>query len=178
MQRQQITGRTTVLRRRDGEVKKIITSTGNEYQFNRHTHQWTTPKPKVKKPKLLTPKQKAVQFAERLRSKATPAESLIVKIFRSIGISYHFQKTIKTESGYRYADFFIPGINWVIEIDGEYHDVPEQQVRDGLRTDEIVKATGYKVVRFTNQQVMDDPVKIIDYILHGIREKLLSVVQK
>lgn len=66
----------------------------------------------------------------------------------------------------------------MIEVDGGYHNIPEQQIKDQVRTEEIVKATGYKVVRFTNEQVLSDPVKIVDYILHGIREKLLTVVDK
>lgn len=99
-------------------------------------------------------------------------------MLRSIGIAFKFQRVIKTEERFRFADFFIPGINWVVEIDGGYHDIPEQRVKDEFRTKEIVKATGYKVVRFTNEQVMSDPVKIVDYVLQAMREKLLTIVQK
>jgi len=165
------TGKKTVITKdKDGNVKRIIAGT-NEYTFNKKTHQWQTPKPK-----LPTEKQKAHQFAVKLRNRATPSEKLLSKLLRSIGISFHFQKTIKTDDGYRIADFFIPGLNWAIEIDGGYHNTVAQQEKDAIRTEHIVKTTGYKIIRFTNDEVDKNPKRVVEVIIHGIRTKLLEVL--
>ena len=44
----------------------------------------------------------------------------------------------------------------VIEVDGGYHNEPEQQEYDRLRT-EFLEKHGFKVIRFTNAEVIGDP---------------------
>ncbi len=44
----------------------------------------------------------------------------------------------------------------VIEIDGSSHGTPEAQEYDAVR-DEYFRSWGFRVVRFTNQQVLREP---------------------
>lgn len=53
------------------------------------------------------------------------------------------------------VDFYCPAAKLVIEIDGEYHNTPEQQEKDQQR-DQRLTALGLKVLRFANEQVEND----------------------
>jgi very-short-patch-repair endonuclease len=50
------------------------------------------------------------------------------------------------------VDFFCPAKGLVIEIDGHTHDAERDQVRDAI----IEGRTGFRVVRFTNPDVMQN----------------------
>lgn len=70
------------------------------------------------------------------------------------------------------VDFFCAKIKLVVEIDGSIHDIPEYQNHDLGRTD-ILNDFGITVVRFTNEQIINE----IDYIVNQIKdiaEKLLN----
>ncbi len=167
--------KTVITKGRDGNVKRVITG-DTEYEFK--NHQWQVKTPKQKKIKKLSAKQEAIVFANRLRNKATPAEKLLLSLLRSIGISHHFQKMIKTDSGYRFADFYIPGLNWVIEVDGGYHNELEQQEKDAIRDKAITKAKNCRIVRFTNEEIDRNPQGVVEVIIDGIRKKLMEAVGK
>jgi very-short-patch-repair endonuclease len=53
------------------------------------------------------------------------------------------------------ADFAVHEARLVIEIDGGRHDLPEAQLHDAIR-DDWLRSQGYRVLRFRNQQVLDD----------------------
>jgi 5-methyltetrahydrofolate--homocysteine methyltransferase len=55
----------------------------------------------------------------------------------------------------------------IIELDGGYHQLPLQQFNDAERT-EWLQSKGYKVIRFTN----DDLFSNIDGVLNTIEENL------
>ena len=55
----------------------------------------------------------------------------------------------------------------IIEVDGEYHDLPEQREEDFMRTMELSKI-GFNMIRFSNTEVMNN----VDVVLSRIREKL------
>lgn len=57
----------------------------------------------------------------------------------------------------------------VIEVDGGYHNEPQQQQEDQWRT-EFLKSKGYKVIRFTNEEV-DTNVK---GVISRIKEQLFN----
>lgn len=72
--------------------------------------------------------------------------------------------------GYRIADFFLPCHNVVIEIDGLYHLRREQRLADRKREWEI-KYKGRKLIRFTNDQVMNFRDEVIEAIKEYIAPK-------
>ena len=52
--------------------------------------------------------------------------------------------------GYRIVDFFCPSKGLIVEIDGDTHDAEQDQSRDRL----LQRQTGFRVIRFTNHEVM------------------------
>lgn len=53
------------------------------------------------------------------------------------------------------VDFLCFEKKLIIEVDGGYHDKPEQKEADVLRT-EILNEFGYKIIRFKNEEVLGD----------------------
>jgi very-short-patch-repair endonuclease len=63
------------------------------------------------------------------------------------------------------ADFYCNQINLVIEIDGGIHE--QQKDYDKLR-DHIITACGIKVIRFTNEEVLNKS----DWVLQKLKEEI------
>jgi very-short-patch-repair endonuclease len=59
------------------------------------------------------------------------------------------------------VDFLFRKSKVVVEIDGGYHFTEEQQTEDAIRTDWL-EHQGYKVVRFSNEQVLSDTDNVIN----------------
>ncbi|MCQ2201026.1 MAG: endonuclease domain-containing protein [Bacteroidales bacterium] len=55
----------------------------------------------------------------------------------------------------------------VIEVDGGYHNTPEQQEQDQIRT-RYLESHGYSVIRFSNGEVMFNPQKVIQVISNNL----------
>ena len=93
-------------------------------------------------------------LAKGFRKQPTPAEALLWKALRDKqldGIKFHRQRPFT-----RYIlDFYAPSVKLVIEIDGGIHEKPEQKEYDKIRTD-FLKENGLKVIRFTNEQVLNE----------------------
>ena len=53
--------------------------------------------------------------------------------------------------------------NLVIEIDGGYHQLPEQQTSDEERT-KWLNEQGLKVIRFTNEEILTNTEQVINTI--------------
>ena len=51
-------------------------------------------------------------------------------------------------------------MKWVIELDGSVHDDPEVAERDKQRENDL-KAWGYEVIRFRNEQIHTDIESVI-----------------
>ena len=51
----------------------------------------------------------------------------------------------------------------IVELDGKYHQLPEQQTSDAERTAWLEKK-GYRVLRFTNEELFRDINKVLDTI--------------
>jgi very-short-patch-repair endonuclease len=65
------------------------------------------------------------------------------------------------------ADFVSLKNLLVIEVDGDYHQTPEQQQKDQYRT-EYLQSKGYRVIRFTNQQVLSDIESVMSRIIRSL----------
>ena len=64
-------------------------------------------------------------------------------------------------------DFICLSKQLIIEIDGGYHLADEQPERDAERTEELTRQ-GFRVIRFTNEEVLGD----IDNVLKTISNEL------
>jgi guanylate kinase len=57
----------------------------------------------------------------------------------------------------------------VVEVDGGYHQIPEQIISDEERTKRL-NQLGYKVIRFSNEEVLNDIENVLKTIKHILYE--------
>ena len=103
------------------------------------------------------------EFAAKQRAIPTEAESVLWNFLRAskLGVRYRHQHII----GEYIADFACVTNKLIIEIDGLYHSLPEQKISDEERT-EWLESKGWKVIRFTNEEIFSDLDKVIETIKH------------
>ena len=92
------------------------------------------------------------ELAKQLRSNQTEAEIFLWNHLGRInikGIRFKRQHPIL----YSIADFYCHKAKFVIEIDGGYHNLPDQYQYDKNRDSEL-EELGLKVIRFTNEEVL------------------------
>lgn len=87
--------------------------------------------------------------AQSMRNKPTKAEDHFKKLLDEAGVPYTFQ----TVTGNYIPDFILYG-SVVVEIDGGYHNTPEQRKADKKRTKSICSSHNYTVIRITNEDVL------------------------
>ena len=103
------------------------------------------------------------EFAKEMRNNQTEAESVLWQYLSNKqrkGLRFKRQHPIK----YFIADFYCHSKKLIIEIDGGYHQIPEQYEYDRNRNYEL-EELGLKVLHFTNEQVffdIENIIKIID----------------
>jgi very-short-patch-repair endonuclease len=94
----------------------------------------------------------AIGRARALRREMTFPERVLWKALRKPDLGFRRQAPI----GRYVADFICFPVRLVVEVDGGVHSLPEVQLRDAKR-DTWLKSEGYRVVRFGNERVLDDP---------------------
>jgi len=65
------------------------------------------------------------------------------------------------------VDFLCLAKKLVIEVDGDYHESPEQIGLDKIRTD-FLNSLGYQVIRFTNDEVNNDIERVLNKIVQAL----------
>ena len=93
------------------------------------------------------------------------AEQVLWKYIREqvLGVKFLRQHVI----GDYIADFVAPGCMLVIEVDGAYHSEPKQMRDDIVRTSALEKS-GFKVIRFSNDEVLYNTNETINRIKESI----------
>lgn len=105
------------------------------------------------------------QAARHLRQNLTPAEAILWEELRGRkleGLKFRCQHPI----GRFIVDFYCPSFKLIIEIDGGIHI--QQQDYDQARTDQL-QDFGYSVLRFTNDEVINDLPKVINQIIEAVQ---------
>ena len=100
--------------------------------------------------------------AVKNRRPMTPAEVRLWQELRGNKLGIHFRR--QHVIGIYIADFVSLKNHLVIEIDGEYHLNPEQQESDRIRT-AYLEQQGFRVIRFSNNQVLTDLEKVMSKII-------------
>jgi len=105
------------------------------------------------------------EYAQYNRNHPTEAESLLWEYLRAnaLGESFKRQHII----GDYIVDFLCVSSKLIIELDGGYHLLPEQTASDELRS-EWLQSKGYRVIRFTNEELFSN----IDKVLETIKDNL------
>ena len=109
------------------------------------------------------------EFARENRKNQTEAESALWNYLRdkSLGIKFLRQHIIGNYIG----DFVSTDKKIVIEVDGGYHSQYSQTKHDEHRT-EYIESIGYKVIRFTNEQILFDTDNVISTIKELINKSI------
>jgi very-short-patch-repair endonuclease len=98
------------------------------------------------------------QFARHLRRSQTYAEQImwnLLKNRRFKGIKFRRQHVLE---GF-IVDFFCYKTNLIVEIDGDIH--LKQKEYDHFRED-ILRSKGYRLIRFTNDEVVGNLSKVCE----------------
>jgi len=106
------------------------------------------------------------EFVKELRNKRpTLAETIMWDCLRgkALGVKFRRQHVI----GLFIADFCCIEKHLVLELDGGYHQLPEQQVKDEERQ-KWLESAGYKVLRFTNEEIEFNIVTVLEIIKKNI----------
>ena len=107
------------------------------------------------------------EFAKKNKQFQTDAKSLIWEHIRNslLGVKFNRQYII----GDYIVDFVCLEKKLILEIDGGYHSEYEQIQKDEHRTERL-KAMGFNVIRYTNEDLFAD----IESVLNGIRQQLYN----
>ena len=104
----------------------------------------------------------------QLRSKMTNAELLLWSELKNKKVQgYRFKRQFSIDSFV--VDFYCPKLKLVIEVDGNIHLKKEEIKYDDYRQNKL-QALGLKVLRFTNDEVIND----LKIVLERIKENLFS----
>ncbi len=98
--------------------------------------------------------------AKKLRTEMTTPERLLWSALRAGQLGVKFQRQVVLAP--YIADFAARSERLVIEIDGDSH--ADSAVTDTIRT-EALQARGYRVLRFTNSEVMTNLEGVLRTIL-------------
>lgn len=110
--------------------------------------------------------------AKEMRNKPTEAEKMLWNVLSNKeldGFKFRRQHII----GEYIVDFVCLEKRLIIEVDGSVHQLPEQKEHDAVRT-EWLQSTGFKVIRYSNNQVLNDLQNSIESIQKELQESLVA----
>ena len=104
-------------------------------------------------------------YSRENRKNQTEAEKLLWNLLRNNNLGVKFRRQHAIQSFI--ADFVCISHNLVIEVDGEIHNVDEQREYD-LYREELLADNGFGILRFTNEDILND----IDSVISTIKKAL------
>ncbi len=103
--------------------------------------------------------------ARRMRNNPTEAERVLWKFIRDKQLGYRFRRQLIIDD--YIVDFVCLDKKLIIEVDGKYHSVGEQREFDGTRENKL-RSEGYRVIRFTNEEVMLNIEQTVECIKNNL----------
>lgn len=100
------------------------------------------------------------------KKNSTQGESVLWECLRNKKLNHKFRRQHIIDEFI--VDFINLEKNLIIEVDGSYHNTIEQKEADDLRT-QILNEIGFKVIRFTNEQVLGDIGNVLRYISESLK---------
>jgi very-short-patch-repair endonuclease len=120
-----------------------------------------------KRIRALSPVQ---QRTRELRHEMTPAEKLLWAHLRNRKLAgFKFRRQHPLDRFI--VDFYCPACKLVVEVDGDIHDL--QQEQDAVRTEEL-EQHGCQVIRFRNEQVLHE----LENVLAAIKTACQSLADE
>jgi len=111
-----------------------------------------------------------VRNARVFRNNMTRAEIILWSRLRERKISGYKFRRQQPILDY-IVDFYCPELKLIIEADGEIHSLNENSEYDRKR-DNILKINGYRIIRFTNLEIVTELDSTINKIILYINENL------
>ena len=99
------------------------------------------------------------------RNHPTEAEALLWEFLNADGLGVTFKR--QHIIGDYIADFVCLTSKLIVELDGGYHQLEQQQMCDEQRT-EWLESRGFRVIRFTNEELFNN----VDRVLETIKDNL------
>jgi PncC family amidohydrolase len=112
-------------------------------------------------------------FVAEHRGNPTEAEKILWEIVRGrkmAGFKFRRQHIILNYI----ADFVCLSEKLIIEVDGRYHQLPKNKISDEERTKDL-KSLGFEVLRFTNDQVLNETDNVINTIVLRVKERRIEL---
>ncbi|MFZ4739980.1 MAG: leucine--tRNA ligase [Bacteroidales bacterium] len=107
--------------------------------------------------------------AKRMRKEPTETENILWQCLRGNQLGFKIRRQ-QVVSNY-IADFVCLSKKLIIEVDGKIHE--QQKEQDAERTLELEKI-GFEVIRFTNEEIINNIDNVIDTIKSKLESKVLS----
>ncbi|MBR1519032.1 MAG: DUF559 domain-containing protein [Prevotella sp.] len=101
------------------------------------------------------------ELADKNRKNPTEAEAIIWNYLKGKQLGLHFRR--QHIIGNYIVDFSCPTKKIAIEIDGGYHDQPEQKEYDEKRSEWLI-SKGWKIIRFKNEEIIANTENVISKI--------------
>jgi len=111
------------------------------------------------------------ELQKNRKQQTTEAEQVLWEQLRTKKLSFKFRRQHIVDEFI--VDFICIEKRLIIEVDGKYHNTKEQQEADELRT-EILNTLGFKVIRFTNEEVIGDIDKVLKHISEELKHRAES----
>jgi len=118
------------------------------------------------------------RFKMKMRKNPTIAEKAFYTALTENNIRFRFQSLCYSDDFQCIVDFLIKsdGQNIAIEIDGGYHETDSQRQKDLLRTKWLKTHRNYDIVRFTNDDVLNNPnqclTKLATYYVGKVKNSM------
>lgn len=109
------------------------------------------------------------RFARELRQPQTPAEATVWRYLRNRNLKFKFRRQHPID--FFIIDFYCAEAKLLIEIDGESHFANEQMEYDQAST-EYLEGLGYKVIRFTNNDVRYNFNEVVSEIIRVVEKRI------
>jgi very-short-patch-repair endonuclease len=106
-----------------------------------------------------------LQLAREMRHPQTPAEATLWRAIHNRALGYKFRRQHPID--HFIVDFYCAQARLCIEVDGPSHFEPAQEEYDAARTT-FLEELGYKVIRFTNDDVRYNIHAVVDEIVRTI----------
>ncbi|MCA0349451.1 MAG: class I tRNA ligase family protein [Bacteroidetes bacterium] len=109
-----------------------------------------------------------IQHAKENRKNPTEAENILWNQLRNKNLGDKFRQQHLIDDFI--VDFVCLSKNLIIEVDGGYHETKEQKELDEERTF-ILNKKGYKVIRFSNEEVLRNSSKVLEIINEALSSR-------
>lgn len=118
------------------------------------------------------------KYLKELREKITPAELKMKNILDELGYDYIFQKGFFGARYHCIIDFYLPRpYGLCIEIDGGYHNNPDQIIKDKRREKFLRYIRRFNLLRLSNEYVLNEDVETIRMFLDEVMSKCFGTAE-